>query len=70
MHEIPAIIMQCFLVLDETSAADKSRTFDAPKFTTKLETELRVGEGQSAHFQAKLTPTDDPNLKVFPQSYA
>ena len=25
---------------------------------------IQISEGQSAHFEARLTPTEDPNMKV------
>ncbi|XP_035789232.1 titin-like isoform X6 [Anopheles albimanus] len=36
----------------------------APVFTTPLSNIDSLREGESAHFEAKLTPTDDPKLKV------
>lgn len=36
----------------------------APKFTTHIKEISTLVEGQSAHFEAYLTPTNDPNLKV------
>jgi hypothetical protein len=37
---------------------------EAPKFITQIQELSRIIESQSAHFEAKLTPTNDPNLKV------
>lgn len=37
---------------------------EAPKFTTHIKEITNLVEGQSAHFEAYLTPTNDPNLKV------
>ncbi|XP_045531935.1 titin isoform X5 [Pieris brassicae] len=35
-----------------------------PKFTTQIEDVTKLVEGQSAHFEARLIPVDDPDLKV------
>ncbi len=37
---------------------------EAPKFTTQLADIARLVEGQSAHFEARLTPVNDPYLTV------
>lgn len=36
----------------------------APVFTVPLSNIDSLREGENAHFEARLTPTDDPNLKV------
>lgn len=36
----------------------------APVFTVPLANLDGLREGENAHFEARLTPTDDPNLKV------
>lgn len=36
----------------------------APVFIVPLENVDSLREGENAHFEAKLTPTDDPKLKV------
>lgn len=36
----------------------------APVFTTPLSNIDNLREGESAHFEARLIPTDDPKLKV------
>lgn len=36
----------------------------APVFTVPLSNVDNLREGESAHFEARLTPTDDPKLKV------
>lgn len=36
----------------------------APVFTVPLSNIESLREGESAHFEARLTPTDDPKLKV------
>ena len=35
-----------------------------PKFQTQVASKIEISEGQSAHFEARLTPTEDPNMKV------
>jgi hypothetical protein len=37
---------------------------EPPKFITQLPELPTIVEGQSAHFEARLTPTNDPNLQV------
>lgn len=37
---------------------------EAPKFVTQLTDISQLKEGQSAHFEARLTPVNDPNLMV------
>lgn len=37
---------------------------EAPKFTTQIKDIARLVEGQSAHFEARLTPVTDPDLIV------
>lgn len=37
---------------------------EAPKFTKQITDVTKLVEGQSAHFEAKLTPVNDPELKV------
>jgi len=41
-----------------------SPTSEAPKFTTQLVDITSLKEGQSAHFEARVTPVNDPNLVV------
>lgn len=36
----------------------------APVFTVPLSNIDNLREGENSHFEARLTPTDDPNLKV------
>jgi titin len=36
----------------------------APKFVTKLNGPTQLNEGQSAHFECRIEPYPDPNLKV------
>lgn len=35
-----------------------------PKFITQISDVVNLKEGQSAHFEARLTPVNDPNLVV------
>lgn len=37
---------------------------EAPKFVTQLSDITQLKEGQSAHFEARLTPVNDANLTV------
>jgi len=43
--------------------AEKDRKGMAPVFTVPLEN-IILREGENAHFETKLTPTDDPKLRV------
>lgn len=36
----------------------------APVFTVPLSNIDNLREGENSHFEARLTPTDDPNLKA------
>lgn len=46
---------------DERSTEDRGK---APVFTVPLSNSDNLREGESSHFEARLTPTDDPKLKV------
>lgn len=46
---------------DETATEERGK---APVFTVPLSNIDSLREGESAHFEARLTPTDDPRLKV------
>ena len=35
-----------------------------PKFVTQVASKIDIAEGQSAHFEARLSPTEDTNMKV------
>lgn len=50
--------------LYRTQLSMDSKVTEAPKFTTHIKEISNLLEGQSAHFEAYLTPTNDPNLKV------
>lgn len=45
-------------------AAPGSPTGEPPKFTTQIKDVAKLVEGQSAHFEARLTPVTDPDLVV------
>ncbi len=45
------------------SALDTSQTHPAPHFTHPL-TDLTIGEGESANFETRVEPKNDPNLVV------
>lgn len=47
-----------------TSAAPSSPTGEAPKFTKHIVSLDKLVEGQSAHYEARLTPINDPELHV------
>ena len=50
---------------DERAAGiEGAKEVGPPKFVTQLVSRIEVSEGQSAHFEARLTPTEDPNMKV------
>lgn len=44
--------------------APQTPTGEAPRFITQLQDISKLVEGQSAHFEARLTPTNDPDLVV------
>lgn len=43
---------------------EEEAVITAPKFHSPMKDLLQLKEGQSAHFETKLTPVNDPNLKV------
>ena len=47
-----------------SSPAPQTPAPEAPKFVTQLSDIARLIEGQSAHFEARLTPVNDPLLTV------
>ena len=53
------------LCLDDRAAGPEgAKDVGPPKFVTQLQSRIEISEGQSAHFEARLTPTEDPNMKV------
>ena len=53
------------LCLDDRAAGlEGAKDVGPPKFVTQLQSRIEISEGQSAHFEARLTPTEDPNMKV------
>ena len=52
--------------LDEVSSTlPGAAEVGPPKFLTQVASTIEISEGQSAHFEARLTPTEDANLKVY-----
>lgn len=50
---------------DERAAGQEgAKDVGPPNFVTQLQSRIEISEGQSAHFEARLTPTEDPNMKV------
>lgn len=47
---------------DERTSEERGK---APVFTVPLTNIDNLREGENAHFEARLIPTDDPKLKVF-----
>lgn len=43
---------------------DDSIVTQAPRFTTQLNGPTNLHEGQSAHYECRIEPYPDPNLKV------
>lgn len=52
------------LMLRERNEQSIERSGKAPVFTVPLSNVDSLREGESSHFEARLTPTDDPKLKV------
>lgn len=44
--------------------APAAPVLEPPKFITHISNITQLVEGQSAHFEARLTPVNDPNLTV------
>ena len=58
-------LVPCGLCLDEVSVQSAAgKEAGPPKFLTQVASKIEISEGQSAHFEARLTPTEDPNMKV------
>merc|ERR1719422_1026104 len=49
---------------EQTASKDGTQVTGPPKFVTQVASKIDIAEGQSAHFEARLTPIEDPNLKV------
>ena len=45
-------------------STDESKERHAPRFTVPLQNIDDLKEGENVHMEARLTPTDDPYLKV------
>ena len=50
---------------DRAAGPEGTKDVGPPKFVTQLQSRIEISEGQSAHFEARLTPTEDPNMKVY-----
>ena len=50
---------------DRTTGPEGTKDVGPPKFVTQLQSRIEISEGQSAHFEARLTPTEDPKMKVY-----
>ncbi|CAB4067573.1 TTN [Lepeophtheirus salmonis] len=50
----------------ETNTSDHAtvEVKDPPKFVTQICEKISISEGQSTHFEAKLSPAEDPNLTI------
>ena len=46
------------------SAEDGPTSGVAPRFTVPIENMVNLREGENAHFEARLIPTDDPTLSI------
>ena len=59
------LLLSCYYPLDETAVNKEGvQATGPPKFVTQVVSNIEIAEGQSAHFEARLTPTEDPNMKV------
>ena len=47
-----------------TSQTSTSSSTTAPRFTTPISNIAGLKEGENAHFEARLIPTDDPTLSI------
>lgn len=59
-----ARIRELELSQGQKPAAPATPVTEPPRFTTQIKDVTQLKEGQSAHFEARLTPVDDPNLVV------
>lgn len=50
--------------VDQNLGVVSSPVLEAPKFVTQITDVTNLKEGQSAHFEARVTPVNDPNLVV------
>ncbi len=53
-----------FISEDVAATVGDSSQLSPPKFQTALLETYSLSEGQSTHLEARLTPTEDPDLKV------
>ena len=61
LEKIQTLEDSFFRTRDERSTESRGQ---APVFTVPLSNIDSLREGENAHFEARLTPTDDPKLKV------
>jgi len=61
LEKIQTLEDSMFHTRDERSTESRGQ---APVFTVPLSNIDSLREGENAHFEARLTPTDDPKLKV------
>lgn len=52
------------LGIQQPQQGPQTPTGEAPQFVTQLQDIAKLVEGQSAHFEARVTPTNDPDLVV------
>jgi len=49
---------------DRSVGVEGDKEIGPPKFVSQVASSIEISEGQSAHFEARLTPAEDPNMKV------
>lgn len=52
------------LGIQQPQQGPQTPTGEAPRFVTQLQDISKLVEGQSAHFEARVTPTNDPDLVI------
>lgn len=58
------ILNQIVLVSSLGSGPEGVADAGPPKFVTKFSSSYEAQEGQGCHMEARLTPTEDPDMKV------
>ena len=48
----------------KAASGDEPTSGVAPRFTVPIENKDNLREGENAHFEARLIPTDDPTLSI------
>ena len=66
MKSITHLVLIFFQYLSESGdvAPATAKDIGPPKFVSSFNKQFDIAEGQSCHLEAKLTPVEDPNLKV------